>query len=80
MARGRTQDCAAYQLNVKGRYLVNKRGNENIEQSLQLFEQAIDADPSYRDESRLVDSAPILATALIALKPRKRNIGAVRDS
>ena len=47
MARGQTQNAAAYQLYVKGRYLLNKRGNENIKQSLQLFQQAIDADPSY---------------------------------
>ena len=47
MARGQTQNAAAYQLYVKGRYLLNKRGNENIKQSLQLFQQAVDADPSY---------------------------------
>jgi tetratricopeptide (TPR) repeat protein len=32
---------------VKGRYLLNKRGVDNINQSIQLFQQAIDADPSY---------------------------------
>ena len=47
IARGQTQNAAAYQLYVKGRYLLNKRGIDNIKQSLQLFQQAIDADPSY---------------------------------
>jgi len=47
MARGGTQNAAAYQLYVKARYLLNKRGNDNIKQSLVLFQQAVDADPSY---------------------------------
>jgi TolB-like protein/tRNA A-37 threonylcarbamoyl transferase component Bud32/Flp pilus assembly protein TadD len=47
MAHGQTQNSAAYQLYVKGRYLLNKRGVDNIKQSIELFQQAIDADPSY---------------------------------
>jgi TolB-like protein/tetratricopeptide (TPR) repeat protein len=47
MAHGHTQNSQAYQLYVKGRYLLNKRGNDNIKQSLVLFQQAVDADPSY---------------------------------
>ncbi|MFI5115675.1 MAG: protein kinase [Terriglobales bacterium] len=47
MSRGHTQNSAAYQLYVKGRYLLNKRGNDNINKSLELFQQAIDADPGY---------------------------------
>lgn len=47
MSRGHTQNSAAYQHYVKGRYLLNKRGKDNINKSLELFQQAIDADPGY---------------------------------
>ncbi len=42
-----TQNSAAYQLYVKGRFLLNKRGVDNIKQSIELFKQAIAADPGY---------------------------------
>ena len=47
IARGTTQNPDAYQAYLKGRYLLNKRGVENINQSIELFQQAIAADPGY---------------------------------
>jgi serine/threonine protein kinase/tetratricopeptide (TPR) repeat protein len=47
MARGTTSNGQAYQLYLKGRYYWNKRGPENITASIDLFKQAIAADPNY---------------------------------
>ncbi len=47
MARGTTQNAQAYQLYLKGRYYWNKRGGDNIAASIELFKQAIAADPAY---------------------------------
>ena len=46
MARATTQNSDAYQLNLKGRYSLNKRRPDDIKKSLKYFQQAIDADPS----------------------------------
>jgi eukaryotic-like serine/threonine-protein kinase len=47
LARGTTSNSDAYQLYQKGRYYWNKRGGDNINASIDLFKQAIAADPSY---------------------------------
>jgi TolB-like protein/predicted Ser/Thr protein kinase len=47
IARGTTANSEAYQLYLKGRYLFNKRGADNLYKSIELFKQAIDADPAY---------------------------------
>jgi tetratricopeptide (TPR) repeat protein len=47
IARGTTANSEAYQLYLKGRYYWNKRGADNINQSIDLFKQAIANDPSY---------------------------------
>ena len=47
MAQGTTQNAEAYQFYLKGRYLLNKRGADNINKSIELFKQAIAADPGY---------------------------------
>jgi tetratricopeptide (TPR) repeat protein len=47
LARGTTSSAEAYQLYQKGRYYWNKRGADNINASIDLFKQAIAADPSY---------------------------------
>jgi eukaryotic-like serine/threonine-protein kinase len=47
MAQGTTQNAEAYQLYLKARFLLNKRGKDNINQSIDLFKQAISADPNY---------------------------------
>ena len=47
MAQSTTQNAEAYQFYLKGRYLLNKRGVDNINKSIELFKQAIAADPGY---------------------------------
>jgi serine/threonine protein kinase/TolB-like protein/Flp pilus assembly protein TadD len=47
IAQGTTQNSTAYQLYLKARYLLNQRGKDNINQSIELFKQAIAADPNY---------------------------------
>ncbi len=47
MAQSTTQNAEAYQFYLKGRYLLNKRGADNINKSIELFKQAIAADPGY---------------------------------
>jgi serine/threonine protein kinase len=47
IAQSTTQNAEAYQLYLKARYLLNQRGRDNINQSIELFKQAIAADPNY---------------------------------
>jgi len=47
IASGNTHNAEAYQAYLKARYLLNKRGADNINQSIELFKQAIAADPNY---------------------------------
>lgn len=47
LAQSTTQNSGAYQLYLKGRYLLNQRGRDNINQSIELFKRAIAADPNY---------------------------------
>jgi TolB-like protein/Flp pilus assembly protein TadD len=47
IVRGTTANSEAYQLYLKGRYYWNKRGADNINKSIDLFQQAIANDPSY---------------------------------
>ena len=47
IAQSSTQNSEAYQLYLKARYLLNQRGKDNINQSIELFRQAIVADPNY---------------------------------
>ena len=47
LAQSTTQNAEAYQLYLKARYLLNQRGRDNINQSIELFKQAIAADPNY---------------------------------
>ncbi len=77
IARGQTQNSAAYQLYVKGRYLLNKRGNDNIKQSLVLFQQAIDADPSYALAYAGLAEAYHIAPSWIGTDPRESNVRAL---
>ena len=47
LARSTTSNAQAYQLYQKGRFYWNKRGGDNINASIDLFKQAIAADPTY---------------------------------
>ena len=45
--RPSTENRVAYDLYLKGRYFWNKRTAESLMKALELFQQAIDADPTY---------------------------------
>jgi TolB-like protein/Tfp pilus assembly protein PilF len=47
LERPRTENAEAYQCYLQGRYHWNKRTAEGLRKSIKLFEQAIDADPTY---------------------------------
>ena len=47
MTRGATEDTEAYQLYLQGRYHWNKRTLDDLEQSIDYFQQAIQKDPRY---------------------------------
>ena len=47
MTRGATEDRAAYQLYLQGRYQWNKRTLEGLQQSIDYFQQAVQKDPRY---------------------------------
>src|SRR5262249_5908096 len=42
-----TENAAAYQLYLKGRYFWNKRTLEGVQKSIRLFEQALEEDPDF---------------------------------
>jgi len=47
MTKRYTKSADAYHLYIKGRYYLNKRLTETIEEAAEYFQQAIDVDPSY---------------------------------
>jgi len=47
LASARPVDPAAYEAYLKGRYYWNRRTGEDIEKSIQYFQQAVDKDPKY---------------------------------
>ncbi|HSB11979.1 MAG TPA: protein kinase [Blastocatellia bacterium] len=47
LTKGSTENSAAYQLYLKGRYHWNKRTEEAIKKSIDFFEQAIALDPKF---------------------------------
>jgi TolB-like protein/tetratricopeptide (TPR) repeat protein len=42
-----TENPEAYQLYLKGRYFWNRRTSENLRKSIELFQQALEKDPTY---------------------------------
>jgi serine/threonine-protein kinase len=47
VAKNYTQNAAAYQLYLKGRYYCNKRTEESYQKAIEYFRQAIEIDPHY---------------------------------
>lgn len=47
LGRHDTMSSAAYQAYLKGRYLWNKRANEEVRKAIGFFQQAIEEDPGY---------------------------------
>jgi eukaryotic-like serine/threonine-protein kinase len=63
LARRHTENTAAYQLYLKGRYYWNKRTPEGLRKGIEYFNQAIDSDPNYAlAYAGLADSYNILAS------------------
>jgi TolB-like protein/Tfp pilus assembly protein PilF len=71
LAKVRPVDPAAYEAYVKGRYFWNKRGGDNLKKAIELFQQALDADPTYAAAySGIADSYTQLGYASL-LAPRE---------
>jgi len=47
ISKRQTEDAEAYRLYLKGRFHWNKRTDEDVQKSLELFEQALEIDPTY---------------------------------
>lgn len=47
MVRQQTDDAAAYQLYLRGRYFWNKRTKEGLQRSISYYDQAVEEDPKY---------------------------------
>ena len=47
VAKNFTQNAEAYQLYLQGRFFWNKRTRENVQKSIEYFQQAIEKDPNY---------------------------------
>jgi len=47
VAKNSTQNSEAYQLYLQGRFFWNKRTRENVQKSIEYFQQAIEKDPNY---------------------------------
>ncbi|HEX8649692.1 MAG TPA: tetratricopeptide repeat protein [Pyrinomonadaceae bacterium] len=65
-----TENTAAYQLYLKGRYFTNKRTGEWIKKGIECFQQAIDLDPSYAlAYAGMADAYAFLASSTGGLPP-----------
>jgi eukaryotic-like serine/threonine-protein kinase len=79
-----TTNLDAYDLYLRGRYFVNKRGESSLREAIRLFDQAIDKDPNFaRAHAGLGDAygllslwsnTPIDSTAPLALREIDRAI------
>ena len=59
-----TENTAAYQLYLRGRYCLNKRSTEWIRKGIEHFQQAIDLDPAYAlAHAGLADAYAFLASS-----------------
>jgi adenylate cyclase len=64
MAKSLTQDPEAYDLYLRGRYLLNKRTTESIQKGRLLFEQAVAKDPRFAlGHAGIADSYILLGKA-----------------
>jgi serine/threonine protein kinase/tetratricopeptide (TPR) repeat protein len=70
-AKDDTQNVAAYQLYLKGRYHWGKRTEEGVRKSVEYFNKAIEVDPNYAlAYSGLADGYVVLATIYV-LPPKE---------
>ena len=73
MAHATTSNSDAYQLYLKGRYRWNLRGRDNINASIELFKQAIAADPGYALAYAGLANAYNVAPPYNGMDPREAN-------
>lgn len=66
-----THDSEAYQLYLKGRYHWNKRTGESLRRAVQLFRQAIEADPNFAIAHAGLADAFITMATNIPLPPNE---------
>jgi TolB-like protein/Flp pilus assembly protein TadD len=66
-----TEDLEAHQLYLKGRYFWNKRTANDVEKSIDYFNQAIAADPKHALAYAGVADAYALLPAVTAVSPRE---------
>jgi TolB-like protein len=71
LARRETRDPEAYQLYLRGRFYWNKRTPENLQKSLEFFQQAIERDPAFAAAQAGVADALNLLPAYGVLSPRE---------
>ena len=71
LKRHGTENAAAYELYLKGRYYWNRRTPESLKRGCSFFQQAIETDPAYSDAyAGLADSYSLLAIQEV-LAPRE---------
>ncbi len=73
IAHATTSNPDAYQLYLKGRYRWNLRGRDNINASIDLYKQAIAADPGYALAYAGLANAYNVAPPYNGMDPRKSN-------
>ena len=79
VARRPTEDIEAYKLYLRGRHAWNKRSIEGLGQSIQLFNQAIDRDPTFAlAYAGLADSYALLSNYNV--RPPKESYPKARAS
>jgi serine/threonine protein kinase/tetratricopeptide (TPR) repeat protein len=67
-----TQNTAAYQFYLKGRFYLNKKTPQGFDKAIEYFQRAVEADPNYAPAySGLADSYNILGSYSYALVPPK---------
>src|SRR5262249_47912691 len=79
LTKGSTENSAAYQLYLKGRYFWNKRTASDTQKAIEYFEQAIEKDPGYAlAYAGLADSYVIPANPLPRREANPRGKAAAR--
>jgi tetratricopeptide (TPR) repeat protein len=76
LAKSLTQDPEAYDLYLRGRYLLNKRTTDSIQKGRQLFEQAVAKDPRFALGHAGIADSYILLGKEGAISPEAASAGA----
>ena len=74
IARSTTANSEAYQLYLRGRYHFNLRGKENILACIDLYKQAIAADPTYALAYAGLGNAYTISPPYVGTESRQANV------